>query len=125
MPPVAWRSPRFRPGPMALRPTVTRGLPLSVAPTLVGYLGRKRLSCFLTPATATPPPTTPVLYNFSTVGGREPLTHQTRSERLNGGDVWESNPPEPPKAPPNGFEDRASHQAKSAPENARALVRGN
>ena len=32
-----------------------------------------------------------------------------------GGSVWESNPPEPPKAPPSGFEDRASHQAKSAP----------
>ena len=33
-----------------------------------------------------------------------------------GGNVWESNPPEPPKAPPSGFEDRASHQAQSAPK---------
>ncbi len=41
VPPAAWRSPRFRPGPMALRPTVTRGLPLSVAPTFVGSLGRE------------------------------------------------------------------------------------
>ena len=35
-----------------------------------------------------------------------------------GGSVWESNPPELPKAPPIGFEDRASHQAQSAPEAA-------
>ncbi len=32
-----------------------------------------------------------------------------------GGSVWELNPPEPPQAPPNGFEDRAGHQTRSAP----------
>lgn len=34
---------------------------------------------------------------------------------LAGGSVWGSNPPEPPKASPDGFEDRAGHQAQSAP----------
>jgi len=32
-----------------------------------------------------------------------------------GGSAWESNPPKPPKAPSNGFEDRTGHQARSAP----------
>ena len=40
-----------------------------------------------------------------------------------GGSVWESNPPKSPQAPPNGFEDRTSHQARSAPLVALAAMR--
>ena len=41
------------------------------------------------------------------------LLSRPRSGR--GGSVWESNPPNPPEAGRNDFEDRRNHQAPSAP----------
>jgi len=43
---------------------------------------------------------------------RNTAAHATRR----GGNVWESNPPNPTSSGRSGFEDRESHQAPSAPK---------
>ncbi len=105
--------------------TVGRLLKLRPLPPVVKY--REAVVVDRLPATARTRPYTcfcgdPLVTQFCGIEERR-LTRGVRNAVGRcGGSVWESNPPEPPKAPLNGFEDRAGHQTKSAPSRVQALV---